>query len=138
MKYVSSYLVLLVSCSCLAKVETADIPISLGRLESPFTETSFHVGRFHLLLDEVDLGSKALALLIHRSVPVDLGHKSPIISRELVEGMMEGSEGGTTSHQCREEPDGECPWRVIVIVVIVLLRGVKVHDEGEISWGIVI
>src|SRR5260370_37275135 len=93
-KYISLYLVLLVSCPCLAKAEATDVPISFGWLESPFTEILLHSGCFHLLLDEVDLGGKALVLFIHRSVPVDLSHKSPVISGELVESTTEGGEGG--------------------------------------------
>src|SRR5713226_4559814 len=114
-KYVSPYLVLFMSHSCLAKAETADVSVSFGRLEPPFTEVSFHLGRIHLLLDEVDLGGKALVLLVHHPVSVNLGHKSPVISGELVKGTVKGGKGSTTSHQCREEPNGECPCQVVVV-----------------------
>src|SRR5258708_22506697 len=136
-KEVSPYLVLLMSHSCLSKTETVDIPVGLGDLKPPFTETSFHTCRLHLLLDEVDLGCKALTLLVHCLVPVNLSHESPIISRELVKGTMEGGEGGTTSHQGREEPDRECPWWVIVFIIVVLPWGIEVHDKGEISRGVI-
>ncbi len=136
-KQIFSYLVLFMSHPCLAQTETADILVGLGRFKSPFTETSFHSCRFHLLLDEVDLGREALALLVHGLIPIDLSHKTPIVGGELVEGVAESGKGGATSHQCREEPDGECTWRLVIIVVIVFSQGIKVHDEGEISWGIV-
>src|SRR5258707_11129022 len=124
-EYISSYLVLLVSRPCLAKVEAADVLISFGCLEPPFAKVLLHSGRFHLLLDEVDLSGETLVLLVHQSVSVDLSHKPPIVGGELVEGATEGSKGGTTPHQRREKPNGECSCWVIVVVVIVLLWGVE-------------
>src|SRR5229473_2897757 len=138
MKYISSYLVLLMLRPCLTQAEAVDILVGFGCLEPPFAETLLHAGRLHLLLDEVELGRKALALLVHCLIPVDLGHKPPIVSGELVEGAAESGEGGATSHQCREEPDGECPQRLVIIIVVIFSWGVEVHDEGEVPWGIVV
>src|SRR5258708_3989783 len=98
-KQISSHLVLFVSRPCLTQMETADVLVGLGCLKSPFTEASFHSRRFHLLLDEVDLGREALALLVHCPIPINLSHKTPIVGGELVEGTAESGKGGATSHQ---------------------------------------
>ena len=137
MKQISPHSVLLVPRPCLAQMETADILVSFGCFESSLAEVLFHSRSFHLLLDEVNLGRKALALFIHCPIPIDLSHKTPIIGGELVEGAAESGKGGPTSHQCREEPDGECTWRLVIVVIVVLPWGIKVHDEGEISRGII-
>src|SRR5258707_9229926 len=43
-EYVSSYLVLLVSCPRLTQAEAMDVLVGFGCFESPFTETLFHAG----------------------------------------------------------------------------------------------
>ncbi len=99
MEYIPPYLILLMLGPHLTQVETADVLVGFGCFESPFTETLFHTCRLHLLLDEVELSREALALLIHRAVPIDFGHKPPIVGGELVKGVAERGEGGTASHQ---------------------------------------
>ncbi len=121
----------------LTQMEATDILVGLSCFKSPFAETSFHPRHLHLLLDEIDLGGEALTLLVHCPIPVDLSHETPIIGGELVKGAAESGKGGATSHQHQEEPDGEHAQRLVIVIVVIFSQGVKVHDEGEVPWGVV-
>jgi len=78
-----------------------------------------------------------LALLVHCSVVVDFGHKTPIVTGELVKCMTDCGEGGPTSHQSGQEPPWKGPCRVIIIL-IVFFGGEEVRDEGKIPWRIIL
>ncbi len=68
--------------------------------QPPPAKALFSMGHLMLLLEQVDLSGQCLDLLIHRSVVVDLGHKTPIVTGELIESMADGGEGGATAKQC--------------------------------------
>jgi len=76
-----------------------DLAIGPGGLKSPFAETLLHTSRLDLLFEEIDLTAQRLALLVHGTVMVDLGHKTPVVDGELVECSTKGGEGGTTPPQ---------------------------------------
>ena len=83
------------------------------------------------------MGAQHLALLIHRLVVIDFGHKAPTFMIKLVEFMVEGGEGGAASDQGRQEPSGESPSGVIVVVIVVFFRGEEISDEGEVPGQVV-
>src|SRR5258708_8911488 len=91
--------VLFVSGPCLTQLQMADLTIHPCCFESSLAETLFHPGHLYLLFEEINLGGQRLALLVHGMVPVDFGHKTPIVAGELVKCMAEHCEGGPASHQ---------------------------------------
>ncbi len=117
--------VLLCLGSRLPQSQVADLTVRSGCLKPSFAEASLHLSHLDLLLEEVNLTTQRLTLLIHGAVTVDLGHETPVVDRELVECVTERGEGGTTS------PQG--PSRVVVVVIVVF-GGVEIGNEGEISW----
>src|SRR5216684_7941112 len=101
----------------------ADLMICLCRFKPPFAEASFHSSHLYFLLKEVDLGGQHLALLIHGTVSVDFGHKTPIVAGELVECATDCGKGCATSHQGGQEPPWQSPCRVVIVLVIVFFGG---------------
>src|SRR5258708_39224382 len=96
---VLSDLVLLGLCPCLPQLQMVDVMVGTCCLKPPSAEASFGSGCLYLLLEQVNLGGQHLALLIHGPVLVDLSHKTPIITGELVKCLMDSGEGGATSNQ---------------------------------------
>jgi len=69
--------------------------------QPPPTKTLFGMGHLMLLLEQVNLGGQHLDLLIHGPVAVNLSHKTPIVTGELVKCPANGSEHGATTDQCQ-------------------------------------
>src|SRR5258708_35908275 len=107
----------------------ADLSIRLGRLQPPLAKTPFDASRLKRLFEEADLTAERLALLVHCSVLVDLGHESPVVYREFVELAAEGGVRGSGSTEGGDEPCGQCPSGVLVVVVVIYRWGVQVGNE---------
>ena len=82
----------------------ADLTVGPGGFKPSFAKLSFHASHLELLLEEVDLTAERLTLLIHGAIPVDFGHKTPVVDGKLVEFSMECGESGATPSESGYEP----------------------------------
>src|SRR5258708_24807110 len=90
----------------LSQPQMADLMVSFGRFQPPFAKPPFDVSCLKLLFKEIDLAAEGLALLVHGSLAVDLGHKTPVVDGELVELAAKGGVGGSAPTEGGNEPCG--------------------------------
>jgi len=79
--------------------------VCLCCFQPPPAKAPLSVGHLLLLFEQVNLGSQGLDLFIHHLVMIDLGHKTPIVTGELVKCVADGAhvayvviEVGTNPH----------------------------------------
>ena len=103
---VCSDVVLFGSGPRLSQSQVADLTVGLGCFQPPLAKASFKTGRLKLLVKEVDLAVERLALLIHCSVSIDLGHKPPVMDGEFVKLVAKCGVGGPAPSKSGNKPCG--------------------------------
>ena len=91
---------------CLPQSQVADLSIGFGCLQPPLAKPPFDASRLKLLFKEIDLAAERLALLVHGSVAIDLGHETPVVNGEFVELMTEGGVCGSAPTESGNKPCG--------------------------------
>ena len=91
---------------CLPQPQMADLSVGFGCFQPTFAKPSFDASRLKLLFKEIDLAAERLALLVHGTVTIDLGHETPIVNGEFVKLVTEGGICGSAPAKGGNEPCG--------------------------------
>ena len=75
--------ILLCSGSCLPQLQVTDLAVCFGCFKPPLAEPAFHAGYLELLVEEVDLATERLALLVHSAVSIDFCHETQLWTASL-------------------------------------------------------